>query len=291
MKSGFVCLVGRSNVGKSTILNRIIGKKISIVSPKSQTTRNSIQGIYNDDESQIVFIDTPGIHKPKSVLGEQMDKISYSSIRDCDLAIFVVDASKPFNDGDQYLLNHLKFDCKVVIVLNKIDETNVELVKQLNDIYKEHYKPIKILQTCAFDGFGIEDLINTIKDNLDEGPQYYDVTQTTNKDIGFRVQEIIREKMLLLLKEEVPHCTTVVCEQIDDSEYPTIIYAKIVVEKESQKGIVIGNRGKMIKRIGTYARQDIEKMLGKHINLQLSVQVVENWRNSSRFLVKNGFNS
>lgn len=291
MKSGFVCLAGRSNVGKSTILNRIIGKKISIVSPKSQTTRNSIQGIYNDDESQIVFVDTPGIHKPKSVLGEQMDKISYSSIRDCDLAIFVVDASKPFNDGDQYLLDHLKFDCKVVIVLNKIDETNVELVKQLNDIYKDHYKPIKILQTCAFDGFGIEDLINTIKDNLDEGPQYYDVTQTTNKDIGFRVQEIIREKMLLLLKEEVPHCTTVVCEQIDDSKYPTIIYAKIVVEKESQKGIVIGNRGKMIKRIGTYARQDIEKMLGKHINLQLSVQVVENWRNSSRFLVKNGFNS
>lgn len=291
MKSGFVCLVGRSNVGKSTILNRVIGKKVSIVSPKSQTTRNSIQGIYNDDYSQIIFIDTPGIHKPKSVLGEQMDKISYSSIRDCDLAIFVVDASKEFNDGDQYLFDHLKFDCDVIVVLNKIDETNIELVNSLSEKYNERFHPIKIIQTCACDGFGIPDLINAIKDSLDEGPQYYDVTTTTNKDIGFRVQEIVREKMLLLLKEEVPHCATVICEQIDDEEYPMTIYAKIIVEKDSQKGIVIGKRGLMIKRIGTYARQDIEKMLGKHISLQLQVQVVENWRNSSRFLVKNGFNS
>lgn len=291
MKSGFVCLVGRSNVGKSTILNRVIGKKISIVSPKSQTTRNSIQGIYNDEDSQIIFIDTPGIHKPKSVLGEQMDKISYSSIRDCDLAIFVVDASKEFNEGDQYLFDHLKFDCNVIVVLNKIDETNIELVKNLTERYEEQYHPLKIVQTCAFDGFGIDDLIKAIKDSLEEGPQYYDVTTTTNKDIGFRVQEIVREKMLLLLKEEVPHCATVICEQIDDEEYPMTIYAKIVVEKDSQKGIVIGKRGTMIKRIGTYARQDIEKMLGKHVSLQLQVQVVENWRNSSRFLVKNGFNS
>ncbi len=291
MKSGFVCLVGRSNVGKSTILNRVIGKKVSIVSPKSQTTRNSIQGIYNDEDSQIIFIDTPGIHKPKSVLGEQMDKISYSSIRDCDLAIFVVDASKEFNDGDQYLFDHLKFDCDVIVVLNKIDETNIELVHSLSEKYNEQFHPIKIVQTCAFDGFGIPDLIKAIKDSLDEGPQYYDVTTTTNKDIGFRVQEIVREKMLLLLKEEVPHCVTVICEQIDDEEYPMTIYAKIVVEKDSQKGIVIGKRGTMIKRIGTYARQDIEKMLGKHVSLQLQVQVVENWRNSSRFLVKNGFNS
>lgn len=291
MKSGFVSLVGRSNVGKSTILNRVIGKKVSIVSPKSQTTRNSIQGIYNDEDSQIIFIDTPGIHKPKSVLGEQMDKASYSSIRDCDLAVFVVDASKPFNEGDNYLFNHLKFDCKLIIVFNKIDETNIELVKDLKERYIAHYNPTKVVETCAFDGFGINDLINAIKENLDEGPQYYDVTVTTNRDLDFRIQEIVREKMLLLLKEEVPHSSTVVCEQIDDSEYPMTIFAKIIVEKDSQKGIVIGAKGKMIKRIGTYARQDIENMLGKHVNLQLTVQVVENWRNSSRFLVKNGFNN
>ena len=165
MKSGFVCLVGRSNVGKSTILNRVIGKKVSIVSPKSQTTRNSIQGIYNDEDSQIIFIDTPGIHKPKSILGEQMDKISYSSIRDCDLAIFVVDASKEFSDGDQYLFDHLKFDCDVIVVFNKIDETNIELVNSLREKYNEQFHPLKIVQTCAFDGFGIPDLINAIKDS------------------------------------------------------------------------------------------------------------------------------
>ena len=291
MKSGFVCLVGRSNVGKSTILNRIIGKKISIVSPKSQTTRNSIQGIYNDDESQIVFIDTPGIHKPKNTLGETMDKVSYSSIRDCDLAIFVVDASKQFNEGDQYLFDHLKFDCKVIVVLNKIDETNVELINDLKERYSKQYNPLEIIQTCAFDGFGIKDLIEAIKRNLDEGPQYYDVTTTTNRDLAFRIQEIIREKMLNLLREEVPHSSTVICEKIDEEEYPMTIYAKIIVEKDSQKGIVIGARGSMIRKIGTYARQDIETMIGKHINLQLNVQVVENWRNSSRFLVRNGFNS
>lgn len=291
MKSGFVCLVGRSNVGKSTILNRIIGKKVSIVSPKSQTTRNSIQGIYNDEDSQIIFVDTPGIHKPKNALGESMDKISYSSIRDCDLAIFVVDASKPFNDGDQYLFDHLKFDCKVIVVLNKIDETNVELVNDLKERYVEHYNPVEVIQTCAFDGFGIKDLISGIKKHLDEGPQYYDVSTTTNRDLAFRIQEIIREKMLTLLREEVPHSSTVICEKIDDEEYPLTIYAKIIVEKDSQKGIVIGSRGLMIRKIGTYARQDIETMLGKHINLQLNVQVVENWRNSSRFLVRNGFNS
>lgn len=290
MKSGFVCLVGRSNVGKSTILNRIIGKKVSIVSPKSQTTRNSIQGIYNDEDSQIIFVDTPGIHKPKNALGETMDKISYSSIRDCDLAIFVVDASKPFNEGDQYLFDHLKFDCNVIIVLNKIDETNVELVNDLKNGYVEQYHPVEVVQTCAFDGFGIKDLIGAIKKNLDEGPQYYDVSTTTNRDLAFRIQEIIREKMLTLLREEVPHSSTVVCEKIDDEEYPLTIYAKIIVEKDSQKGIVIGSRGIMIRKIGTYARQDIEAMLGKHINLQLNVQVVENWRNSSRFLVRNGFN-
>lgn len=289
MKSGFVSLVGRSNVGKSTILNRIIGKKISIVSPKSQTTRNSIQGIYNDEDSQIIFIDTPGIHKPKTTLGEQMDKISYSAIRDCEIAIFVVDASKEFNDGDEFLFDHLKFDCPVIVVFNKIDETNINLISGLKEKYIKQYNPISIVETCAMDGFGIDDLIKAIKANLSEGPMYYEVTAITNRNLSFRIQEIIREKMLQLLKEEVPHSSTVICEQINFDQYPIDIYAKIIVEKSSQKGIVIGAGGKMIKRIGTYSRQDIEKMLGRHVNLQLIVQVVENWRNSSRFLVDNGF--
>ena len=287
MKSGFVSLVGRSNVGKSTILNAIIGKKISIVTPKKQTTRNSIQGIYNDNDSQIIFIDTPGIHKPINELGVKMDKASYSSIRDCDVAVLVVDASRPFGEGDQFLFDHLKFDCKLVIAFNKIDLTNIQLVSALKGKYKEHYHPLAIVELSAVEKFGIEDLIKIIKENLDEGPQYYDLETITNMDIKFRIQEIIREKMLLLLKEEVPHSVAVICSDIVNDVTPIEVYAKIIVERDSQKGIVIGSKGKMIKRIGTLARKDIEQLIGRHINLQLMVQVVDNWRNSSRFLVDN----
>lgn len=287
MKSGFVSLVGRSNVGKSTILNAIIGKKISIVTPKKQTTRNSIQGIYNDNDSQIIFIDTPGIHKPINELGVKMDKASYSSIRDCDVAVLVVDASRPFGEGDQFLFDHLKFDCKLVIAFNKIDLTNIELVSALKEKYKEHYHPLAIVELSAIEKFGIEDLIKIIKENLDEGPQYFDLETITNMDIKFRIQEIIREKMLLLLKEEVPHSVAVICSDIVNDVTPIEVYAKIIVERDSQKGIVIGAKGKMIKRIGTLARKDIEQLIGRHINLQLMVQVVDNWRNSSRFLVDN----
>ena len=287
MKSGFVSLVGRSNVGKSTILNAIIGKKISIVTPKRQTTRNSIQGIYNDEDSQIIFIDTPGIHKPINELGERMDKASYSAIRDCDLAVLVVDAGKPFNEGDQFLFDHLKFDCKLIIAFNKIDLTNINLINELKKLYQEHYKPLKMVELSAIEKFGISDLIKAIKENLEEGPQYYDLETITNVDIKFRIQEIIREKTLLLLKQEVPHSIAVQCTDILNDVTPIEVYAKIIVERDSQKGIVIGAKGKMIKRIGTQARKDIEALIGRHINLRLMVQVVDNWRNSSRFLVDN----
>ena len=289
MKSGFVAIVGKPNVGKSTILNAIIGSKISIVTSKNQTTRNSIQGIYNDDDSQIIFIDTPGIHKPRSVLGEMMDKASYSSIRDCDIALFIVDASKKFDEGDQYLFDHLNFDCKLIVVFNKIDETNIELISELKKKYQERYNPINIIETSAIEKFGLDDLIKSIKNNLEEGPQYYDVNTVTNMDLAFRIQEIIREKMLVLLKEEVPHSTTVICTDIVKDSNPLEIYCKIIVEKESQKSIVIGSKGKMIKKIGIRARHDIEDSMGRHIDLKLLVQVVENWRNSNKFLNKTWF--
>lgn len=286
MKSGFVAIIGRSNVGKSTLLNKIIGEKISIVTPKKQTTRDAIQGIYNDEDSQIIFIDTPGIHKAKSELGTRMDKAAYSSLRSAELALLVVDASVPFDAGDEYLLDHLNFDCDVIVVLNKIDETNVVLVEELKDRYSKKQGVIAIIETVATEGFNVKELIELIKKNLDEGPQYYDVDVVTDSTLNFRIQEIVREKMLLCLKEEVPHSSTVICQKVDFDDNPPNVFIKIIVEKESQKGIVIGKHGSMIKKIGMRARQDIERMMGRHVNLDTTVQVYENWRNSPKFLNK-----
>lgn len=289
MKSGFVSLIGRPNVGKSTLINAIVGSKISIVTPKSQTTRDEIQGVYNDDDSQIVFIDTPGIHKPKNELGEVLDKKAYRTIRDCEVAVFIVDASKEFGDGDQYLFDHLKFDCELIIVFNKIDLTNINLINDLKNKYHTQFPEAELVEISALTNFNIDYLIEKIKSKLDEGPQYYDVDQITNKDFKFRVQEIIREKALMLLKEEVPHGIAVLCADVDTTKKELDIFAKIIVERESQKSIVIGKKGSMIKKIGTRSRQEIEKMSLKHIRLELTVQVVENWRNSSSFLVKVGY--
>ena len=289
MKSGFVSIIGKPNVGKSTLLNRIIGSKISIVTPKCQTTRNSIQGIYNDEESQIIFIDTPGIHKPFNELGKALDKVSYSSIRESDISLLVVDASKNYADDDAFLTDHIKFDNKLIVVFNKIDQTNIELITKVKEKYKSIYSDCEFIEICALDGFNVDGLIKLIKENLPEGPQYYDETMVTDRDLSFRIQEIIREKILLLLKEEVPHGVLVIVEEIHKEDGRPSIYAKIIVEKESHKGIILGKGGSMIKKIGTYSRQDIEKMIGKHINLELVVNVVDNWRNSSRFLIKAGY--
>lgn len=289
MKSGFVSIIGKPNVGKSTLINRIIGSKISIVSPKSQTTRNSIEGIYNDDDSQIVFIDTPGIHKPFNELGKALDKISYGTIRDCEVCLLMVDAGHSYSDDDAFLCEHIQFDCKLVVVFNKIDTTNIELISIVKKKYEELFPSAIFAEICAKDGFGVEDLVKTIKNNLDEGPRYFDVTQVTDRDLKFRIQEIVREKLLLLLKEEVPHGAMVMCEDIRQEGGKTVVYANIIVEKDGHKGIVIGKGGKMIKKIGTYSRQDIEQLIGKHIILDLNVKVVENWRNSSSFLARSGY--
>ena len=289
MKSGFVSIVGKPNVGKSTLLNAIIGKKISIVTPKSQTTRNEITGIYNDDESQIIFIDTPGIHKPHNELGEILDKKAYRTIRDCDIALLVIDSSKSFNESDSFIFDHLKFDCELIIVFNKIDETNITLINSLKDKYLHKFNNPKFIEISALEKFNIDSLISLIKTMLPEGPQYYELNQITDKDLRFQVQEIIREKALLKLKDEVPHGVAVLCDDINLNDKNLNIYAKIIVERESQKGIVIGKGGKMIKWLGTASRKEIENLIKRHINLQLNVQVVENWRNSSSFLVKIGY--
>ena len=228
MKSGFVALIGRPNVGKSTILNAILQSKISIVTPKSQTTRDNIQGIYNDDESQIIFVDTPGIHKPHNDLGVALDKMAYSTIRNCDLAVFVVDASKDFNDGDQFLFEHLKFDCPLIIAFNKIDLTNIDLITKLKEKYAEQFKTATIIELSAIREFNIKDLVDLIKKQLPEGPQYYDVSVVTNKDFKWQVQEVVREKCLKFLSEEVPHGIAVICDDIKNTSREITIECRII---------------------------------------------------------------
>lgn len=290
MKTGFVALVGRPNVGKSTILNGIIGNKISIVTSKSQTTRDNIQGIYNDKDSQVVFVDTPGIHKPKDNLGIYLDKKAYSSIRNCDVAIFIVDSSKEFSDGDQYLIDHIKFDKPVIIAFNKIDLTNINLITKLKEKYGEFYDSNLFVELSAIREFNLDGLLNKIKELLPDGPQYYDVDTITDKDLAFKIKETIREKSLKFLSEEVPHGIAVVCEKTEINNREIKAYCKIICEKESQKGIIIGKNGTMIKKIGTTSREDLEKQLGTHLILDIVVRVVDDWRNNPKYLDDLGFN-
>ena len=290
MKSGFVSLLGRPNVGKSTILNGVINKKVSIVTDKSQTTRNVIKGIYRSEDSQIIFIDTPGIHKPHAKLGEEMNVMAYSAAHDADVNILVVDASHPFSNGDTFLLEHLDINhTPLIIVLNKIDECKIKQVLELKAKYAELFPKAPLIEMVAKEKFNIDLLIKTITDLLPEGPEYYSEEVVTDKDEIFQIKEIIREKALKTLREEVPHAIAVYVNDINYDEKPLHIIASIIVEKDSQKGIVIGSGGKRIKQIGLKAREDIEKLLHQHVYLELSVKVESDWRNDDKKLIKYGY--
>lgn len=290
MKSGFVAILGRPNVGKSTILNGVINKKVSIVTDKSQTTRNQIKGIYNSKDLQIIFIDTPGIHKPHAKLGEEMNVMAYSAAHDVDVNILVVDASRPFGEGDEYLLEHLDIkNAPLIIVLNKIDEARIYEVQALKDKYHELLPEADIIETVAKDKFNLDLLIKTVESHLQEGPEYYPVDTYTDKDDVFQIKEIIREKILKTLKEEVPHSIAIYVNNIDYESNPMHILATIIVEKDSQKGIVIGKNGQRIKFIGQKAREDIERLLKKHVFLELFVKVKDDWRNNDDLLEQYGY--
>ena len=290
MKSGFVSILGRPNVGKSTILNGLINKKVSIVTDKSQTTRNVIKGIYRDEDSQIIFIDTPGIHKPHVKLGEEMNAMAYSSAHESDVNILVVDASKPFGEGDEFLLNHLDIkNAPLVIVFNKIDLSRIDKVEKLKAIYQEKLPGSHFIDAVASEKFNLDLLIKTVKDLLPEGPEYYPGEEITDKDEVFRIKEIIREKILKTLRDEVPHSIAIYVNNIAWEENPVHIHASIIVEKDSQKGIVIGAGGKRIKDIGLKARRDIEKLLNKHVYLELFVKVQSDWRNNESLLETYGY--
>ena len=290
MKSGFVAILGRPNVGKSTLLNAILNKKISIVTDKSQTTRNAIKGIYNREGVQIVFTDTPGIHKPRERLGTEMNNMAYSAAHDVDVNILVIDASLPFGPGDEYLLEHLDIkNAPLILVFNKIDEARLDKVINLKKIYAEKVPEAIVIDTVAKERFNVDELVEKIIELLPEGPAYYDVEEITDKDVIFQIKEIIREKVLRNLKDEVPHATAIYMDDIDWESNPIHIKASIIVEKEGQKGIVIGAGGKRIKAIGSQARKDIEILLHKHVFLELFVKVQEGWRDDDKSLEAYGY--
>ena len=290
MKSGFVAILGRPNVGKSTLLNAILNKKVSIVTDKSQTTRNNIKGIYNEEGVQIIFLDTPGIHKPHQKLGEEMNIMAYSAAHDVDVSILVVDASLPFGKGDEYILSHLDIqNTPLIIVLNKIDLARITEVNALKETYLSRFPKAKIVETVGIEKFNVDELLKEVISLLPEGPMYYPTDVVTDKDEIFQIKEIIREKILKTLKDEVPHAVAIFMDNIEWEQDPIHIQASIIVEKDSQKGIVIGEKGKRIKYIGSKAREDIEKLLHTHVFLELFVKVQKDWRNEESSLKNYGY--
>ena len=285
MKSGFVSLLGRPNVGKSTLLNSILNKKIAITSATSGTTRNIIQGIYNENDLQIIFVDTPGIHKPQNKLGQILNEQAYYSIEDVDLILFLVDVTQKFGTGDEFILEKLK-DIKtpVILVLNKIDKIKYEDLLPMIMKYKDLYPFKEIVPVSSTKHKNIEELIKTISNYLTDDIKYFDDNTTTNVSTSFLISELIREKVLYKTHEEVPHSTACIIDLIEEDKRTVTINASIIVDRENLKKILIGKNGNMIKQIGTAARGDIEDLLGKKVYLDLRVKVVKNWRDKDSFL-------
>jgi GTP-binding protein Era len=293
-KSGFVSIIGRPNVGKSTFLNRVIGQKIAIMSDKPQTTRNKIQGVYTQDDAQIVFIDTPGIHKPKHKLGDFMMKVAQNTLKEVDLILFMINAKEGLGRGDEFIIEKLKeTSTPVYLVINKIDEVHPDELLPLMETYKSLFNFKEIIPISALQGNNVEILLEQIKQFLPEGPQYYPADQVTDHPERFIVSELIREKVLHLTREEVPHSIAVAIDSMKKRERGDIvdIQATIVVERDSQKGIVIGKQGKVLKEVGQKARMDIEALLGSKVFLELWVKVQKDWRNKQSQLRDFGFNA
>ncbi|HHY21430.1 MAG TPA: GTPase Era [Bacilli bacterium] len=291
-QSGFVAIIGRPNAGKSTLLNNIIGQKIAIMSDKPQTTRNKIQGVYTTNDSQIIFIDTPGMHKPKHRLGDFMMKVANNTLNEVDLILFVIDAEEKFGPGEQFILDRLaNIDTPVFLVINKIDKIEPEKLFDLISRYKERFDFKEIVPVSALNGNNVTTLLEQITHYLPEGPQYYPTDQVTDHPERFVVAELIREKALHLTREEIPHSIAVVIEQMKKREDSDVVYvgATIIVERSSQKGIVIGKQGSMLKEIGKRARTDIEALLGTKVFLELWVKVQKDWRNRAAQLREFGF--
>lgn len=290
MKSGFIALVGRPNVGKSTLLNAIMGRKIAITSDKPQTTRNIIQGIYTDDDSQMIFIDTPGIHKPKNRLGKILNKEAYISMDDVDIILFLVDITENLGKGDNFIIDLFKNTSKpVILVINKIDRLPKSEILHKIEEYKDLYDFDEIVPVSAVKGDNIDRLISILKGKLTDNIKYYEDDVVTNVSNSFMISEIIREKILELTHEEVPHSVNVVTEDISYDKNVVNIKAMIVIDRENLKRIIIGKQGTMIKEIGRRARIEIEELLGKKVYLELFVKVIEKWRDREKYLNEIGY--
>lgn len=290
MKSGYVTIVGRPNVGKSTLLNSIMERKIAITSDVRGTTRNLIEGIYTKDDIQIIFVDTPGIHKPQNKLGRILNEQAYVMLDNVDLVLFVVDVTQKFGTGDKFILDKLKENnSKVILILNKIDKIKYEELLPLINEYKDLYNFEEIIPLSATKNKNIDDLIKTISKYLTDNIVYYDEDTVTNVSVNFEVGELIREKILNLTKDEIPHSVTVLVNSIEEDKNNISISADIIVDRESVKKIIVGKNGQMIKEIGIKSRVDIEELLDKKVYLDLFVKVVPNWKEKDRFLNQIGY--
>lgn len=290
MRSGFVSIIGRPNVGKSTLLNSLINAKVAITSDKAQTTRNIIQGIYNEKDIQIVFVDTPGIHKPVSKLGKVLNKQSYSLTKDVDAILFVVDAKDGLGKGDKYIINSLeKNKTPVILVLNKIDKmTTAELMKRINE-YKDLFAFSDIVPVSALKKDNIKRLVSVVKNYLTDNVKYFDDDIYTSNSVKFMISEIVREKLLNVTSEEIPHSLTCYTISYNDNGNIIDVNVDIIVDRDSIKKIIIGKKGERLKEVGSLARVEIEKLVGKQVYLELFVKTIKNWKEKDKYLSELGF--
>jgi GTPase len=291
-KSGFISIIGRPNVGKSTFLNRVIGQKIAIMSDKPQTTRNKVQGVFTTDDAQMIFIDTPGIHKPKHKLGDFMMKIAQNTLKEVDVILFMVNVEEGLGKGDHFIIEKLKgVKTPVFLILNKIDQIHPDALLPMIQQYNDLFPFAATVPISALEGNNVANLLQLLKDHLPEGPQFYPADQITDHPERFIVSELIREKVLHLTREEIPHSIAVVIDKMERKQEKDLIdvIATIIVERDSQKGIVIGKQGSMLKEVGKRSRVDIENLLGSKVYLELWVKVQKDWRNRSSTLRDFGF--
>ncbi|WP_458462609.1 GTPase Era [Paenibacillus sp.] len=290
-KSGFVAIIGRPNVGKSTLMNQVIGQKIAIMSDKPQTTRNKIHGVYTSENQQIVFLDTPGIHKRQSKLGDYMNQTALNTLGEVEAALFLIDASEGLGGGDRYIAEQLKnIRTPVILVMNKIDKIEPEALLPLIETYRKLHDFAEIVPVSAMLGSNVSTLLEQLGKYLPEGPQYYPDDQVTDHPEQFVCAELIREKILQMTREEVPHSIAVTIEDMKVQDNGVVyISAVIFVERDSQKGIIIGKQGALLKEVGKRARHDIQNLLGSKIFMDLWVKVKKDWRNQDRVLRDLGF--